>query len=317
MNTALPSLVVAVIACFLNGCLSRPDKFEWIGNGTPIPSVSVGNRTYEITSDPSGADIYFHGELIGKTPLVWKRYVLIPTFEITDFEARLNNREKGYLAGKSLALSSKTTTQINGSATNWQAYTTQLHFSLPLLPELIIENDWNEATSANSEQGYHHFLSLHPDTKYSTDAKQRIAELKKQTDEFNKQAEEKRRQDNIAQWEKVKITGLLPEQEFIECCAEFVKACHPICSYNIKIVSYSKNSVIVHIICRNRDVALFGEASTIGLTTASGLIGIFEGIGSIPKTFEVRILTMEQKLVGSAYYSDILKRAKWVSGFKK
>lgn len=109
---------------------------------------------------------------------------------------------------------------------------------------------------------------------------------------------------------------LIPEKEFLECATAYIEGCYPECNYTVRMTRYTTDAVLLDMICKDRDVALFADASRISTFTASGLYGLLEGVDIRPKEFDIRVITRKSKLVGTAHYSPILQRVKWISGFK-
>lgn len=76
---------------FLSGCAGS----GIMGRGIPVPIP--GMCEYHIKSEPPGAQIYFNGKYLGKTPLKWQRFLLLQTIEFSKIEARLEGYENGIL----------------------------------------------------------------------------------------------------------------------------------------------------------------------------------------------------------------------------
>ena len=83
-------LLFPLFLLFVYGCAGS----GIIGRGVPIFPVP-GFHEYDITSEPSGVEIFFNGKFIGKTPLTWERMLLIQSIERIRIEARHPDYETG------------------------------------------------------------------------------------------------------------------------------------------------------------------------------------------------------------------------------
>ena len=90
----------------------------------PIPHVQV----FDISSEPSGAQIFLNGEYFGFTPLRRKRPQLLISSENITIEARFNFYESGIVEGNILAPSPKLTT--NAIVKQWRG-SPVVEFHLP------------------------------------------------------------------------------------------------------------------------------------------------------------------------------------------
>ena len=108
----------------------------------------------------------------------------------------------------------------------------------------------------------------------------------------------------------------IPKKEFFDCTMELARGLALRCNYTVQLTEYSTDEVLVDLICQDRSANLFLEAERLATFVAAGLQGLLEGTHVFPKEFDVRVVTSDQKLVGTAHYSPILKQIKWISGFK-
>ncbi len=167
VNVKIINLLPLLFFLFiLVGC-GKNNSLSVMGKGIPIPLP--GTYTYHIKSIPEGADIYFNGKHKGKTPLKWKRTLLLQTIETNEIKVKLANHEDGVVSGRIYGGSPKK--EKNATVQKWGARTT-IHFNLPLLPEvrMKISQAWEKAKNIDTVISYKQFLQQYPNSEYSEQA---------------------------------------------------------------------------------------------------------------------------------------------------
>ena len=122
-NNILFSLLMLAVGSFLFNCAGS----GIVGRGIPIPLP--GLMTYSIESNILGAEVYFNGKYIGKTPMKYERWLLLQTFETISIEARKHNYEIGFIEGFSHGDTWNKKTLKNVTVIEW-GIPTKLKFNL-------------------------------------------------------------------------------------------------------------------------------------------------------------------------------------------
>ena len=168
-------LIIAILIATA-GCSTKAGRgIVLTGYGFPIPFPKP--EIFKITSDPSGAEVYFNGKLMGTTPIDSNRLQIFGTIDETyKFTAELPDHEFGYVEGLN---SSSPSSYKNASISKWGICEFQIEFKLPPAIQLFkkAEELYRARSYAEAAEIYRKYINTKIKIKFKDKSLMKIGSI--------------------------------------------------------------------------------------------------------------------------------------------